>query len=274
MDLGLRGSVVLVTGGNRGIGRDIALGFAREQARIAICGRDADRLEHTVADLRKHGCMCQAIVADLLDPDQCNDVVEKTVSFFGRIDILVNNASANVDATPSDLVSATDSQLSARFVGKTMPAIRCTRSALPHMRRLGGGSVINIGGTSARGVFRGEELGGAGSGLPQGLGNAALANFTKHLAEEAARDNISVNIVHPHLTRTERHAQRVERRAREAGVTLEEAALSFSSDIPLGRVLEPSDVTPIVLFLASPLARAITGQAIAVDGGALRAIVY
>lgn len=274
MDLGLHGSVALVTGGSRGIGRDIALGLARENARVAICARDKESLDCTAREIRGLGGMCLVIAANLLDGEGCQRAVDKTADYFGRFDTLINNASASVDSTPRSIADVTDEQLAARWVGKTLPAIRCARAALPHLKRVGGGSIINIGGTSARSVSRGDELPMTGSGLPQGLGNAALSNFSKYLAEEVAPDNISVNVVHPHLTRTERHAQRVEARARQRGLSIDDAEASLAGDIPLGRLLEPSDITPIVLFLASPLARAITGQAVAVDGGALRAINY
>jgi len=274
MDLGLQGSVALVTGGSRGIGRDIARGLARENARVAICARNKEGLDSTAREIRGLGGMCLVIPADLLDGAGCQQAVDMTAEYFGRFDTLINNASASVDSTPRSIADATDEQLAARWVGKTLPAIRCARAALPHLKRGGGGSIINVGGTSARSTFRGDELPSTGSGLPQGLGNAALSNFSKYLAEEVAPDNISVNIVHPHLTRTERHDQRVELRARQRGLTVDEAEASLAGDIPLGRILEPSDITPIVLFLASPLSRAITGQAIAVDGGALRGISY
>ena len=123
-------------------------------------------------------------------------------------------------------------------------------------------------------MFRHGALPSTGSGLPQGLGNSALANLAKHLSEEVAADGIRVNVVHPHLTRTDRHASRVAHRARQLGVSEAEAEASIAAQFPIGRVVEPADIAPIVLLLASPLSDAITGQAIAVDGGALRGIAY
>ena len=123
-------------------------------------------------------------------------------------------------------------------------------------------------------MFRPGELPSAGSGLPQGLGNSALANFSKHLAEEVAGDGILVNIVHPHSTRTGRHPDRVARRAAAKGITAAEAEAEIAAQFPIGRIVEPEDIAPLVLLLASPLAAGITGQSIAVDGGALRGIAY
>ena len=273
MELKLRGAAVLVTGGSRGIGLALARGFAGEGARVAICSRDPGRLAESAAELRAAGAECLPLAADLFDPEACRRVVDDTAAAFGRLDVLVNNASTSVDRTPASLEEATDAQLTERFMGKTMAALRCSRAAIPHMRRGGGGRIVCIGGSSARSVFRGDELPGAGSGLPQGLGNAALANFAKHLSEEVAADGIRVNVVHPHVTRTERHAGRVARLARERGITEAAAEAVIAANFPIGRVVEPADITPMVLLLASPLSDAITGQSIAIDGGALRAIL-
>jgi 3-oxoacyl-[acyl-carrier protein] reductase len=274
MDLQLRGAAVLVTGGSRGLGRDFALGFAEEGASVAICARDRAQLEATAADISARGVECVAISADLFEAADCQRVVEETVAAFGRLDVLVNNASTSVDKTPKSLEDATDAQLMERFLGKTMAAIRCARAAIPHMRKVGGGRIVNIGGTSARTVFRPGELLSNASGLPQGLGNSALANFSKYLAEEVARDGILVNLVHPHITRTSRHASRLAQRSKELGISEAEVEAEFLKQIPLGRIIESSDVTPLVLFLSSPLAGATTGQALAVDGGALRGVNY
>ncbi len=272
MDLGLKDAAVLVTGGSRGIGHAIAMGFAAEGAHVAICARDPARLEQAVAEIRATGAPCIGIRADLFHADDCRDAVEQTVAAFGRLDVLVNNASTNVDRTPASLEDATDAQVMERFMGKTMAAIRCSRAALAHLRAAGGGRIVCIGGTSARAVSR--HRAGAGSGLPQGIGNAALANFAKHLAEEVAHQGIVVNVVHPSLTRTDRHIDRMARRARDGGITIEQAEAEVAATVPIRRVVDPADIVPIVLLLSSPLASAITGQALAVDGGALLGVEY
>jgi 3-oxoacyl-[acyl-carrier protein] reductase len=274
MDLELKGHAVLVTGGSRGIGRDIALGFAREGALVAICARDQAQLDATRSEITALGATCHTIAADLGKAEDCRRVVDDTARRFGRLDVLVNNASTSVDKTPNSLEDATDTQLLERVLGKTMVAIRCSRAALGYMRRAGGGRIVMIGGMSARTVIRGEESMSAGSGLPQGLGNASLANFTKFLSEEAAADKIAVNIVHPHFTYTGRYPARLAKYAAARGISETEAEERLISHMPMGRFVYPSDITPIVLLFGSPLVGIITGQSIAVDGGATRAIAY
>jgi len=272
MDLGLSGSAVAITGASQGIGLALALAFAREGANIAICARTPDRLETAAQQIRALGVQCLAIATDLTAQDACQVMIDQAATHFGRLDVLVNNASTNVDRVPASLEDASDSQLLERFMGKTMVAIKCARAAIPHMRRGGGGRIICIGGTAARSVFRGGEQPGTGSGLPQGLGNSALVNFVKHLSEEVAADQILVNAVHPHVTRTGRHPARVAGRAARLGITLDEAEAQMAANFPIGRMIEPDDIAPMVLLLASRLSGAITGQSITVDGGALRGI--
>jgi len=274
MDLGLTDAVVLVTGGNRGVGRAIAIAFAREGAKVAICGRDPASLAQTRSDIVALGAECLALQADLADANACVDVVERTAAAFGTLTVLVNNASMSADKIPPRFTEMSDEQAMARINGKLVLAMRCSRAVISHMQRAGHGRIIHIGGSSARNVFRGGELPGNSSGLPQGLGNAAVASFSKYLAEEMIGNNILVNVVHPHIVRTDRHPARVAARARELGVSDAEAEKAIGAQIPLGRVIEVDEVAPLVVFLASRFASAITGQSIAVDGGVSRTILF
>ena len=126
MDLALRGKAVLVTGGSRGIGRQIALAFAGEGAAIAICGRDEERLAQTGAEIRALGVPALTVVADLFQAADCGRVVEATAAALGRLDILVNNASTNVAGS---LLTAGDDQLMERVLGKLLASMRCARAA-------------------------------------------------------------------------------------------------------------------------------------------------
>lgn len=273
MDLQLRGRSVLVTGGSRGIGLAIAAAFAREGANVAICGRNARQLEIAAREVGVAGGDCLPISADLSDPVACARVVDATATRFERLDVLINNASTNVDNTPRSFEEATDAQLLERVHGKVLAAMRCSRAALPHMRKTGGGRIIFIGGLSARFVAR-EEAMSSSSGLPQGLGNSMVSNFAKYLAEEVAAAQITVNIVHPFFTQTERHSARVAAYAQAQGICEADAQAAFARKFPIGRMVTPADIAPMVVLLGSPLSGATTGQAIAIDGGVSRNIMY
>ena len=110
--------------------------------------------------------------------------------------------------------------------------------------------------------------------LPSGLGNSSLVNFVKHFSNDVGPENITVNVVHPPFTKTDRYPARLQARADQLNVSLEEAEASFVADFPIGRIVEPADIAPMVLFLASPQAAAVTGQAVAIDGGSSQIITY
>ena len=263
MDLDLKDKAVLVTGGNRGIGLAISLAFAEQGAHVAICGRDQSALETACAAIAAHGVRAKAIAADLFTAEGCEQAVAMTVEAFGGLDVLVNNASTSVSGS---LENQTDEKLMERVMGKTLASMRCTRAALPHLRPSGRGRIICIGGTAARTPDK--------NSLPSGLANSSLVNFAKHISLHAAPDGITVNVVHPGFTKTERHGDRLAALASERGISLEAAEDSMAAGVPIGRLVEPGDIAPLVLFLASPWASALTGQTIAVDGGATSSVVY
>jgi 3-oxoacyl-[acyl-carrier protein] reductase len=261
VNLELTGRIALVTGGGRGIGRAIALELARAGADVAICGRTPDALEAVAAEIRATGRRAVAVQADLGDPLDCVRVVESTVAALGALDIFVSNASPNVSSHPSSIEYATDEQILERIQIKSMGTARCVRAALPALRASDQARVIRIGGVSARFVTTSDSM-------SIGLGNANLVYLAKRLSAELAGDGITVNVIHPGETRTDRFPARIAALAAQLGVSLEEAERVRAARVPIGRIIEPADIAALAVFLASVHASAITGQAIAVDGGA------
>jgi NAD(P)-dependent dehydrogenase (short-subunit alcohol dehydrogenase family) len=265
MDLGLAGRGVLVAGGSKGIGAVIARAFAQEGAQVAIGARRRADLEAMAKQLATEtSARVLPIVLDVTDSKSAQAFVEEAKRAFGRVDVLVNCAVDVVGGgagTPSDIPP----DLLAEGINvKVLGALRMVQAALPSMRERRWGRIISLGGGAAR----------QAGGVSAGVRNAALVAVTKNLALQVGRDGVTANVIHPGGVLTERNRPQIEARAAREGVSFEEAEARQAADVPLGRMVHPEDIAALALFLASPLAEAITGQAIGVDGGATRAIVY
>jgi len=257
MDLQLTGKIAAVTGGSMGIGKAIARCLAREGCSIAICARDAARLDAAAKEIAaESGHEVVPIAADLTCDSDAKAFIDGTVSRFGRIDILVNNAGAAPGGVLETL-SEDDWERSLQL--KFMGYVRCTRHAMPHMKRQGGGRVVNLIGNDGVKHSYWE--------IAPGAANAAGQNFTLSLAGQYGRDNISFVAVNPGPVRTERWDGLVKAMAREMRLTYDEADRLAPRSIPLGRIAEPEEVGNLVTYLASPLAHFVNGTMIEIDGG-------
>lgn len=264
MELGLTGKVALVTGGSKGIGKATALALAREGARVAICARGEEALRETATEIETAtASRALAVRADTTSLDDIKRLVAATAQELGGVDILVNNA---VNSVPGTFLELPDEAWMNHITVKIMGYVRCAREAIPHMMRRGGGRIINIGGMAARNVGHLTNS--------NGVTNASVANITKNLSDQVAPHHILVNCIHPGATRTPRQDAILERRAQDAGISLDEAERRTVQSIPIGRMIESEDIANLILFLVSAQASAITGQVIAVDGGAGRGIFY
>ena len=264
MDLGLEGKIAIITGGSKGIGRSTAMALAREGVDVAICARGVEELEDSAADIRAQtGRRALAVRADTGEPDDIKNLVATTVAELGGVDILINNA---VNSTAAPFMELADEDWLNHINVKVMGYVRCARECIPHMRQRGGGRIINIGGMAAR---YSNPLTNS-----NGVTNASVSNMAKNLADQVATDGILVNCIHPGTTRTPRQDMILERQARDAGITVAEAADRAVAGIPIGRMVEPDDIADLILFLVSDRATAITGQTIGVEGGAVRSINY
>ncbi len=259
----LKDKVALVTGGSRGIGRSIALMLADQGMHVVICGRTEESLKKTAEEIRSRGVQSWSFQADVSRHEDLENLVAQTVDAAQRIDVLVNNA---VTSTSAPFDELTDDLFRYHIDVKLMAYIRIARLVLSHMEKQRWGRIVNIGGMTARIV--------APLRMTNGVVNAGVANFTKQFAGYAARHNVTVNCVHPGYTATERIMQIFEREAREADTDIETVISRRTSDIPLGKLIQPEDIASAALFFCSPLADMITGQCIAVDGGSGEAVIY
>jgi 3-oxoacyl-[acyl-carrier protein] reductase len=252
MELGLKGKVAIITGGTEGIGKATALTLAREGAKVAICARRKALLDATAAEITKAGGEALAVVADMSKAADCERFINEVVQRFGRIDILLNNAGTSARGKFLELDDATwasDIEL------KVFGAIRCTRLAVPHMKKQGGGRIINITISSAKQP-------GAES-MPTSVSRAAGLAITKALSKEFAADNILVNTICIGKIKSGQH----ERRYTKDGVSADDYYARLGKDIPLKRAGEAQEVANVIAFLASDAASYVTGTSINLDGG-------
>lgn len=263
MDFGLKGKIALVTGGSRGIGKASALALAAQGVDVAICGRTRETLEETVAEIEALGVRAWGYETDVSRLEDIQRFVSEATAAAGGVDILVNNA---VTSIPAPFDEQTDEDWQYHINVKLMAYIRCAREVLPFMREKRWGRIVNIGGMTARIT--------APLRVTNGIVNAGVANFTKQLSGQVAPQNITVNCVHPGSTLTKRMLRNFERRARDAGVDLDDIIAETVTTIPMGRLIAPEDLAATVLYFCSPLADIVTGQAIAVDGGSGESVNY
>ena len=244
----LKGKVALVTGGNGGIGLGMARGFAMSGANVVVAGRKADKSKAAAAELAKLGVKTAVLEVNVADDKSCKAMIDACVKEMGRLDILVNNAGINIRKRPETYTVAEWREvLSINLDG----AFYCSHAAHPHMKKGGGGKIINIG--SMMSIF------GAAFAAPYAASKGGIVQMTKALATAWAVDNIQVNAILPGWIDTE-----LTQKAREQVDGLHQNVLKRT---PAGRWGEPKDFSGIAMFLGSSASDFVTGTAIPVDGG-------
>jgi NAD(P)-dependent dehydrogenase (short-subunit alcohol dehydrogenase family) len=262
MDLELAGKVAIVTGGSRGVGKAIALELAREGVDVVICGRSRDTLEAAATEVtRQTGRRIVPVPTDTTNRESVEQMVKETVATLGKVDILVNNAATPGGLVQGSLAEANEESLLEDINTKVVGYFRCARAVAPHMQSQGWGRIVNIGGLSGR-----------RSGNISGLRNAAIVHLTKTLSDQLGPSGITVNLVHPGTTRTERSAPMYAERARQQGVTVEEIERRIAQENAIRRIVDAKEIGYVVAFLASTKSTAITGEIIAAGGGTMRAV--
>jgi 3-oxoacyl-[acyl-carrier protein] reductase len=263
MDLGLQGKVALVEGASRGIGKAVAMGLAREGCRVAICARNEKPLLDAAEEIHAAtGVDVLPVTCDVARPEHVTRFVAATVERFGRLDILVNNAGGPpLGAFERHSDEAWQTALEQNFLS----VVRTIREALPHLRRQGGGRIINITSYAVKQPLDGLILSNSA--------RLAVVGLAKTLSRELGPDNILVNNVCPGPTLTDRMQSLMRSRAESEGRPYEDVAAEENKRIPLGHMGAAEDVAALVVFLASEPARQITGTTIQVDGGATASIL-
>lgn len=256
MDLGIRGKVAMVAAGSKGLGRAAALSLAAEGCAVSICGRGAEALTATKAELEALGVRAFSASVDVSKAEDLLRWHQETVEALGPVDILVTNTGGPKAATFDHL---SDADWAAGVDTTLMNVVRMTRLVLPNMRAKGWGRIVHITSLVAKQPY---PLLTISSTL-----RAGLSGLTRTLALENAKDGITVNALLPGHIMTDRQHHLAEVKSQADGITVEQHFARQSAAIPAGRIGEPGEVGAVIAFLCSGPASYVTGQSLLVDGG-------
>lgn len=260
MELGLSGRRAVVTGGTKGIGRAVVNELLAEGASVALCARHADEVKEAEAQLRDahadaDGRRVFGFTADVTNAEEVSRLVEEAASALGGIDVLVNNAGG---AHPGNFESLSDDDWRQDLDVKLFSQIRCTRAALPHLRRSEAARVINV--NAVYGKYPDPAF------FATTVNRAACLNLTKVLAQEFGPEGILVNSVNIGFVVTPQWENIRQRRALDQSEEEFFSALA-AAEVPLGRFGSVDEVSGVVAFLASDRASYVTGAMVDVAGG-------
>lgn len=246
----LRGKVALITGAGMGMGRECALLFAEEGARVIVGDIDENAARDTVQAVEAKGGQALAVAGDVAKEDDVKRMVEGGVQRFGALHVLHNNAGVLWKDRDRSVLETDDTWWDRVMAINLKSVFWVTKHGIPHLQRAGGGSIILMGSVSAlAGFTRAQDAYTAAKG--------ALIALGKSLTIQFAKDNIRCNVIHPGIVDTPLQAPYLTAAIRK----------EFETGIPLGRIAQPREIANVALFLASDESSFMTGAELVVDGG-------
>lgn len=251
-----KGKVAIVTGGSSGLGKAIVSGFAQEGAKVVIADINAESGQVVVADLKVSGYEAAFVFGDVGKHEDCNKIVQFALDTYGRVDILVNNAGVSIYGTIEELsMENWNKTVDINLTGPFM----LMKATLPHMKKSGSGSIINIASLAGLRCIP--------SGVAYCATKAGLIHLTKQVALDYGQYNIRCNVLCPGLFLTDMVAEGFEQVAKEVDTDLETLMTAAFKDLPLRKPAHTEKIYGICSFLASDDSAYITGTEIPVDGG-------
>ena len=262
MDLELNRKVALVAASSSGLGKAVAISLAKEGSDVIICARNKENLALVAKEIQRIGGNVLAIPTDLTQYSQVRSLVNKSIDSFGKIDILVTNCGGPpsggfLDFSIEDWKQAIDLNL--------MSTIYLCKKVIPHMIKQQAGRIVMITSVSVKQPIKGLIL--------SNVARAGVAGLAKSLSNEFGKNNILVNIVCPGYTQTQRVEQLAAVLSAEQGIDPNEMIQKWAKQNTLGRIATPEEFANVVVFLASEKASHLTGTAIQIDGGYVKALL-
>ena len=253
----LRDKIAVVTGGGRGIGRAIALAYAREGADLVLASRSREALEETRAMIEELGRKALVVPTDIRQEESVRKLAEQAVSAFGRIDLLVNNS--GIGGPTATLWEIAPAEWEETFAVNVTGTYLCCRAFLPGMIERRSGCIVILSSMTGKRPLYGRT--------PYAASKMALVGLTRTLAWEVGSYGIRVNAIVPGPVEGERIEGVIRKQAEARGISVEEARQQFTGSSPLGRLIPASDVAEAAVFLASDKASSITGEDLNVSAG-------
>jgi len=253
----LKGKVCLVTGAGTGIGEATAVAMAEAGAAVVAADINEQGAQATAARIAETGAKGLALAVDVCEVEQIDRMVQSVVDEFGRLDVIVNNAGIT---KPVRIMDLTEEDWDSMYRVNVRGVFFCLQRAAQQMIAQGSGVIINMASIAGRGYIK-------TSNAAYSSGKGAVISLTKTAAQQLGEYNINVNAICPGITYTPMQELLVGQLCEREGITQEEALAQMTDSIPIRRMNGPEDIAAMAVFLASPSARNVSGQAYNVDGG-------